>query len=263
MAMDWANERFVLLYTRDTVTWKLLTWEARAVLMFLFRKVDRAGVIELGPDGLDGLAALIEVPVEVLERTVPQLTRAERATVTIRDGWLALPNFLDAQETPRSDRQRKRDSRETRRDVALACERGLLSPETAAAVTKRDTTVTVGHAESRTVTPTLTLPDPIYDPLEGSSGAAESGFALSAPGKATKARGARPIPTDWTPDLAHAEDARRLGLDLGDQANRMRDWAIGKGVRRTDWDAVFRNWLRRAADDRPRGTSAGRGLPEV
>ena len=47
MPLDYANERFVLLYTRDTATWKLLDWEARAVLMFLLRKVDRSGVIDV------------------------------------------------------------------------------------------------------------------------------------------------------------------------------------------------------------------------
>lgn len=166
MALDYANERFVLLYTRDTVTWKLLDWEARAVLMFLLRKVDRAGVIDVGEDGLEGLAALIEVPIDVVRRTAPQLLR--RDTVASRSGYVVLPNFLAAQETPRSDRQRQRDSRETRRDVALAAERGLVLPAVHLALPavterdnddmERDNTVTVGHAESQSVTPTL--PDP-------------------------------------------------------------------------------------------------------
>ena len=43
--MDWANERYVRLYTRDTVTWKMWPWEARAIFPLLMRKVDRAGVL--------------------------------------------------------------------------------------------------------------------------------------------------------------------------------------------------------------------------
>lgn len=159
MGLDYANERFVVVYTRDTVTWKLLDWEARAVLLLMLRKVDRAGVIEVGEDGLAGLAAILEVPLDVLERAMPKLTKDERGTVTFRDGYVALPNFIAAQETPRSDRQRQKDSRETRRDVALAVKRGIAVTETVADVTKRDATVTPCHAASQSVTPNQ--PNPI------------------------------------------------------------------------------------------------------
>ena len=53
--MDWSNERYVRVYTRDTTTWKILSWEARALLQFLIRKVDRSGVVDTGRHGARGL----------------------------------------------------------------------------------------------------------------------------------------------------------------------------------------------------------------
>lgn len=155
MALDYANERYVLLYTRDTATWKLLDWEARAVLMFLLRKVDRAGVLDVGEDGIEGLAAVLEVPIDVVERAMPKLTA--RATVASTGSAFVLPNFLEAQETPRSDKQRQRDSRDRRRSVALSQNVTVSSRN----VTDRHAEshgVTSGHEVSQPVTPDQSSP---------------------------------------------------------------------------------------------------------
>jgi hypothetical protein len=116
--MDWSNERYVRLYTRDTTTWKLLSWEGKYVLMSLLRKVDRSGVLDVGEDGIEGLAALIEVPLFIAEVGVPQLLKRE--TLVQRDTLYVMPNFLPAQEAKQSDAMRKREERERRRHNALA-----------------------------------------------------------------------------------------------------------------------------------------------
>jgi hypothetical protein len=48
--MDYANERYVRLYTRDTTTVKLLGWQGRLVWWSLLRKLDRidAGLADRG-----------------------------------------------------------------------------------------------------------------------------------------------------------------------------------------------------------------------
>jgi len=126
--MDWPNERYVRVYTRDTTTWKLLDWRGRIVLSLLFRKVDRAGVLDVGHDGVLGLAAVLELPIEIAEAGIAQLTTARGGMPTVVDTGTAyvLPNFIEAQEAPQSDPQRKRESRARRRDVALAVSRNLL-----------------------------------------------------------------------------------------------------------------------------------------
>ncbi len=121
--MDWSNERYVRLYTRDTATWKLLNWRARTVLLHLFRKVDRAGVLDVGDDGIEGLAAVLELPLEIVEPGIEQLTRvrsrSRHSTIVHTGSAYLLPNFIEAQETPQSDPQRKRESRARRRDLGL------------------------------------------------------------------------------------------------------------------------------------------------
>ncbi|MFA4972810.1 MAG: hypothetical protein WC683_09370 [bacterium] len=63
------------------------------------------------------------------------------------------------------------------------------------------------------------------------------------------------LPREWTPTLEHFEQAKTEGgRNAGwvqDQAERMRDYAAGKGWRMADWDATFRNWIRKALDSRP------------
>jgi len=112
--MNWEDERYVRLYTRDTITWKLLGWEGRFVMMSLLRKVDRAGCLDLEA-GTEGLAALLEMPEEIVQ--VGLAACAKRGTVQLRGHMLVLPRFIEAQEAKQSDRQRQRECREKRRDL--------------------------------------------------------------------------------------------------------------------------------------------------
>lgn len=137
MAMDWSDERWVRVYTRDTASWKLLGWQARTVLLHMFRKVDRAGVIDDGGEGSDGLAAALDLPPDVTCHGLSQLVT--RGIVVSRGDQHVIPNFLAAQTATTSDAERQRKSRETRR----------------ANVTHRDSesrSVTERHEPSRGVT---------------------------------------------------------------------------------------------------------------
>ena len=150
--MDWANERYVRVYTRDTVDWSLLPWEARALWLLLLRKLDRAGRIELGRHGARGLAVAVGMPVEVAERALASLL--EDGCVQLTDGGtLFAPNFIDAQEAAMSDAQRARASREARRDRARA---DVTNRD--AAIVNRDEVVTDGHTSSPPVTAGHSVP---------------------------------------------------------------------------------------------------------
>lgn len=157
MTMNWADERYVRVYTRDTPTWLMLPWQARACFPLICRKCDRAGVIDMGSEGLEGLAVTIGLPLEVVQPGVEGL--AKKGTVELTATTLVIPKFIEAQETPQSDVARKRAEREKRRDTARSD------------VTKRDDpsqnvtkshepsrAVTSGHAESRGVTPSRAEP---------------------------------------------------------------------------------------------------------
>jgi hypothetical protein len=110
--MDWSNERWVRVYTRDTVTWQLLSFDAKAMLCLLLRKCDRSGRIALGGRGLRVLGAVVghtDLWEPRLRLAVDELL-AEG--VAIEDaGDLLFPRFLEAQEARSSEAERKRRQR--------------------------------------------------------------------------------------------------------------------------------------------------------
>lgn len=111
--MNWPDERYVRLYTRDTVTWKSWHWETRSVFMALLRKVDRAGVLECGGHGIEGIAMVIEIPADVVDRAVTELRKS--GTVIMESDRLVMPKFVDAQESRSSGKLRQSERRERAR----------------------------------------------------------------------------------------------------------------------------------------------------
>ncbi len=154
--MDWANERFVRFYTRDTVEWLALSWKAQGLFGLILRKCDRAGVIELGRLGPRGLAALLHAPWAEIESPLGELLTDGCVEIRADDRpVLVVPNYLEAQEATSSDKQRQRDSRERRRDKARSED-----------VTKRDATGSQNVTEtSQPVTACHSEPSP-SDPAE-------------------------------------------------------------------------------------------------
>jgi hypothetical protein len=65
------------------------------------------------------------------------------------------------------------------------------------------------------------------------------------PSGAPKAKRKAPLPADWRPKADHAAIAKEHGKDLELEVERMRDWDAAGGPGSKDWDASFRNWLRR------------------
>ena len=155
--MNFSEERWVKLYTRDTTGWRMLTWQARCVLLHAFRKVDRSGAIDLDGDGLDGLAVMLDLPPEIVETAMSGrqgLVARGAAEIVTWEGrtFFLLPRFVEAQEAKSTPRARKAASR------ALAMVAGSDVPRLAALgqlVTKRDhesQPVTESHAPSHEVT---------------------------------------------------------------------------------------------------------------
>lgn len=157
--MDWANERYVRLFVRDTTTWKLLPWQSRLLLPALMRKLDRSGVIDIGEDGEEGLAAIVEVPLEFLREGLPALLK--RSVFKMAHGKFVMPNFMAAQEAKQSDAQRKRESREKQRLEAIGSQ-----PVTSCHSPSGSQTVTGCPPVSVLVTPDQTSPDPNPDQPE-------------------------------------------------------------------------------------------------
>lgn len=118
MALRWEDERYVRIYTRDTVSWHSLGWEAQALFLLVLRKVDRAGLLDLGKPGLRGLAAMLRMPEDVVTRCLPLLV--EDGCIEITGSVLVVVNFIEAQEATKSPVARQQESRLRRRDQVRA-----------------------------------------------------------------------------------------------------------------------------------------------
>ncbi len=147
--MDWQNERWVKLYTRDSADWLALSWQAQGLFCLILRKVNRAGVIDLGRHAAKGLAAHFGGPA-AWASIKPHLDELVEDGCVVIDGTsLVVPRFVEAQEATQSAIARKRTERERERD-------GVTKRDPASRnVTKsheKSHDVTDGHAMSRDVT---------------------------------------------------------------------------------------------------------------
>jgi hypothetical protein len=116
MSLRWSEERYLRWYTRKTPNWVLGPWQARAVLGPVMRELDRAGVLDLGEHGLAGLAAMVALPLDVVEIGMAWWLKC--GTFEFDGRFLVMPNFLEAQESTASDSKRSREKRERARDLA-------------------------------------------------------------------------------------------------------------------------------------------------
>lgn len=178
--MRWEDERYVRVYTRDTVDWQSLSFDAQSLFLLLLRKVDRAGLLDLGRPGKRGVAVAVGHP-----REWPRLEPALEDLLTdgcvrlVEDGRrLLVPNFMAAQESKSSDRARQQKSRETARDTAAADVIMSRDTESHSVTDRHDAgqNVTSGHERSRAVTPSRAVLSRA-EPFTASQGSTDVGPA--------------------------------------------------------------------------------------
>lgn len=154
--MNWSDERYVRLFTRDSVTWSLWSWNTQAIFMGMLRKADRAGVIDVSDhDPAEAIAALLRAPLDQVRSALSDLEKS--GTVVRGDHALVFPNYIWAQETPQSDKARQAESRAKR-----AAQSSLSTHKLVAGVTIRDEMsrgVTPGHAVSLRAVPCRAVPN--------------------------------------------------------------------------------------------------------
>lgn len=234
--MNYEDERYARLYVRDTVTWKRWDWRARFVFMSMLRKADRAGVIDVGGEAEDGLAVILEMPVDIVRDGMHQLEAS--GTVRRAPTSFVMPNFMHAQECKQSDTLRQQISRERRRSSAIDA--------------SYDSAVTDGHRPSEDVTDSHSMSQTVTD---GHSFRAVPSRAVpsqterkrrASRGDAVASTPRRLIAmsASWRPRTGECPD----GISFDRELKRFRDHYISEGKRKADWEASWRNWLRRAEE---------------
>lgn len=115
--MNWADEHYVKLFTRDTVTWRSWPWQARALFPLLMRAVDGAGMLNVGSRELGrSVALMVDLPADVALPGVEALLAD--GTLELVNGNLIIGKFLEAQESRKTNAQSKVEQREKAKAVA-------------------------------------------------------------------------------------------------------------------------------------------------
>jgi hypothetical protein len=259
--MDWANEDYVRMYTRETADDLELSWEAIALWRAMMCKFDRAGVIQ-AKNGWRSVSALTRIPFEVVERAGAELLQDGR--VKDAHGGFYAPNFIDAQTASKSDKARQKESRDRRRAHYVVTKRDGSSRNVTDGH-EESRGVTNGHEESRDVTLTSAIRHVTLPPVAEALLVPPNDSASSEPPK-TRGRRKAPVaprPADWRPNENHREIAKEQKVDLEFQARRFCLHYDASGKLWKDWDAAFSNWLLGANNFRGGSSKSGETALEV
>lgn len=141
--MNFEEEDYIRVYTRDTATWNALGWDGQCVLLQTMRKVGRrTGEFEVGTlDPVEALAFALRAPVKTVRVGLERMVSLGVAVVA--DGKIVLPKFIRAQWARRTDAARKRESRDSQR---------VREDDTDRIIGQIVGSVTTGHTESQPVT---------------------------------------------------------------------------------------------------------------
>jgi hypothetical protein len=281
VTVDWHNEEYVRVYTRETADDLDLSWQALALWRAVLVRFDRSGIIA-ARNGWLSVSRMTRIPLEVVEAAGPELLRDGRLKQV--EGGFWAPNFIDAQTATKSDKVRQKASRDRRRSEAASQVLNTPSAETAIRheashdVTSGHAPVTLSHAPSQNVTLcSALLCDPsalrgsallpvtppqaavnLQGPVQGSFEAVAEKVDNAVRERERKSREKKLkhlLPDGWVPDRSDANrEAEALalvrGVDIGEQLKNLRDWAASNNAKKADWNATWRNWTRNAKPSR-------------
>lgn len=208
--MRYEDEPFIKVYTRDTIDFLGLSYEARTLCVYLARHVDRAGILRVGKNGLRGVAVAIRADWEKVEGPLQELIDDGRVRFLPEPGALLIPNHIEMQSANASDPARQRKSRETARALLEAKAESIPvtppSPPVTPSVTTPPESVTLS------VTPSVTKRDTWRD--DGVGGAVTPSVTLSVTSRSDQIR-------------SDSERGEPPYPPVGDSGDPNPDWGIG------------------------------------
>jgi hypothetical protein len=270
--MNFADESYVRLYVRDTKTWLRLGFAGQCVLMFVLRKLDRAGVLDGIEDLFPDVSLITGVPDHIVETGLPRLLQS--GVFEIHGTCLVMPNFIEAQTAIRTDKARQKDARDKR----LAESR--LEALRDGSVTGRDADVTARDQTSRAPTQPTTAQQPVtlYSAVPSSAVLGCAGqdpptpiapdddppsVTEVRPAGASKSRRWHPsrfVPDDWAPNDAHRFRCQELRFDIDELVGRFRKQEFNRDY--SDWDKRFDLWIEDQKIARETATASARAGPK-
>lgn len=213
--MHYPDESYVRLYTRKTLTNRMLKWEGRAVLQAMLggEEFDRAGVFQYRGDPAECIATVTELPIEIVRIGLERLLATETWTLTAEA--IVWPAYVEAQTCARSDKVRQQESRRRR---------------AANAVTPRAPAVTPCHEPSREVTPSRSDPDQtelLSSDARERDGDGELEHKSEPPPSHQSELRWKHFPKGWREwSLETSAEAAALGLTTADLAGHVAYWTL-------------------------------------
>lgn len=249
MAIDWSSDHFVRLYTRETDDDLLLTWEARAVWHELLKKFNKQGRLTT-KRGVRGLAALIRIPLDVVERVIPEL--AEDGRLKADGNTFYAPNYQHANYTPRSSGARMAQFRSRTSLHGAGGSGGRWAEGTDSGQATKNGDGSHGASVSNSSTD---LDDEHVTDSDAALRIVTAVAHIRSEAEAVhsaRARGRHAIPSDWKPRERECQLARELGLDPDSEAREFLAYWQGDGRAKADWDQTFASRLQAQAKHKPR-----------
>lgn len=259
--MNFAETRWVKLFTQDSITWKSWPWQTRTIFLHVLRKVDRRGRLEVGKDPIRGLRVLLDLPGDLVEAGYPSLIAADDGEdPTIReDGrFIVLVKFEQAQSSPQSDALRARQYRERIATPSqdVTDESRIVMAESRN-VMRSSRGVTGRHAS---------VPTEQNREKEEKRENGETPLASLVPPQAgvhvrKRSESGTRLNETWEPNDTSRKVCSSLGLSIAHELAQFRGyWCTLPGTRakKLDWDLTFQVRLREQA-----GRRGGNGRPAL
>jgi hypothetical protein len=239
--------------TLDSSLWSL-DGDCLKVFLTLALKADPEGEVTAS---LDGLARAAALPIPEVTQHLKRLEGPDEHSKDLdrapANGGRRLERIAGGWRVVNIEWYRE----EARRQAELASKRRWWNEHGSAARRAARPTQT----QTETETETQTEKETERGPERETAPAAPPPAALAAPKPKRRPRTIKTLlPDDFAPNAEHATIARERGLNLGEVFAGFRDWCAENGAQKADWQATFRNWLRRerAPHGAARGPSGGR-----
>jgi hypothetical protein len=208
---------------------------------------------------IDGIAARSRLPIETVRPILEYLQRPDPDSRSDAHGGRRLEKVSRGWRVLNMEDFRRLAQEESRK----AAKRRWWNENRGGARQSLDSTRQNSNTETETETETETQTEKETErePERETAPAAPPPAALAAPKPKRRPRTIKTLlPDDFAPNAEHATIARERGLNLGEVFAGFRDWCAENGAQKADWQATFRNWLRRerAPHGAARGPSGGR-----
>ena len=141
--MNYGEEHWIKVYTRDTPGWVSLSWQARGLMLELARKLPKhSGELPVGKKGLAAIAPLLRATWSEIEPFIRELIENGTLEYDAERQTISDPQHVERQNAVASAAERKRRQREREAECS---ERGHAMSRD---VTSSHDDVTDGHVES-------------------------------------------------------------------------------------------------------------------